>query len=70
MIIVDNYHRVASEATGDNYHLNLESILYLGPQLIIRDNQNSSDDHRHSHDNDKRWSEEQHVPRPPPASCC
>lgn len=30
MIIVDNYHKVASEATGDNYHLNLDGILYLG----------------------------------------
>jgi len=30
VIIVDNYHKVASEATGDNYHLNLDGILYLG----------------------------------------
>ena len=35
VIIVDNYHKVASEATGDNYHLNLDGILYLGQHHII-----------------------------------
>ena len=35
VIIVDNYHKVASEATGDNYHLNLDGILYLGQQHIF-----------------------------------
>jgi len=30
MIIVDNYHKVSSSGVGDNYHLNLDGILFLG----------------------------------------
>jgi len=30
MIIVDNYHKVSSSGIGDNYHLNLDGILFLG----------------------------------------
>jgi len=30
MIIVDNYHKVSSSGMGDNYHLNLDGILFLG----------------------------------------
>ena len=30
MIIVDNYHKVSSSGAGDNYHLNLDGILFLG----------------------------------------
>ena len=30
MIIVDNYHKVSTKGEGDNYHLNLDGILFLG----------------------------------------
>ena len=30
MIIVDNYHKVSTKEKGDNYHLNLDGILFLG----------------------------------------
>ena len=35
MIIVDNYHKVSSSGAGENYHLNLDGILFLGKYIFV-----------------------------------
>ena len=35
MIIVDNYHKVSSSGAGENYHLNLDGILFLGKYILL-----------------------------------
>ena len=37
MIIVDNYHKVSSSGVGDNYHLNLDGILFLGTIWFLKE---------------------------------
>ena len=71
VIIVDNYHKVASEATGDNYHLNLDGILYLGQHHTSisayhhhhHDHDHHHPHHHHHHHHNLRGSESEHVPR-------
>lgn len=36
MIIVDNSHKVSSSGAGDNYYLNLDGILFLGRNTLLR----------------------------------